>query len=375
MKKIKDVVKSIASLVYGIPFKIVSCKGAIKLLERICVAFNRNTRYFANFTIYPKEASDVTSPLPVQTDDYKMAIIMQGEVCTEDNFTVETVKLYRRMYPSCMVIVSTWNTINRACKDELEREGAVVVLSEYPEFTGIGNINYQVTNTLAGIMYAKGLGIEYVIKTRADQRFYRKHLTEYLMQLQDLFPLVPTIKGLVQYKRIVLLQGLTIASPMLVPGFISDFFYFGQVDDMIHFFSCPLQDVSQTREQRRKWLKELRQKGTLAEYFRESAPEVMLYHSYMERNGVENDNELETYWEFLKNYTIGISWYDIGLYWNKYDSLLQTNKLFGHYVEDDSQERMATYGMDFVNWLLIANDVFDVSSLKNYAENDAKIIG
>jgi len=102
------------------------------------------------------------------------AIVMQGPLCGEDNFTAETVRLYGKLYPDVLVVVSTWKDEDSKIIEELLNEkNCEVVLNEYPEHSGILNLNYQVVSTLGGIKKAKELGKQFVFKTENFAAFNR----------------------------------------------------------------------------------------------------------------------------------------------------------------------------------------------------------
>src|SRR6185436_20253705 len=50
-----------------------------------------------------KRTSSSTSSLP------PYAIVLRGLIATENNFTLETLKLYTKLFPGAPLIVSTWD--------------------------------------------------------------------------------------------------------------------------------------------------------------------------------------------------------------------------------------------------------------------------
>ena len=72
--------------------------------------YERHGDTFCSIYSRPKYASQVVS-VERETDiRRKTAIIMQGPLVRKDDFTVETVKIYGKLYPGAIVIVSTWNS-------------------------------------------------------------------------------------------------------------------------------------------------------------------------------------------------------------------------------------------------------------------------
>ena len=57
---------------------------------------------------------------------------MQGPIRKEDNFTYNTVKYYRDIYPNAKVIVSTWIDEDANDIEKIQELGATIVLNEKP---------------------------------------------------------------------------------------------------------------------------------------------------------------------------------------------------------------------------------------------------
>lgn len=174
--------------------------------------------------ILPEEKPEMTE---------KIAIVIQGPICCKKSFTLETVKLYKRIYPHTVIIVSTWNSIKEKEAEELIEAGAVLVLSDEKEVISPISTNYQIVNTLAGIKKAVEMGCSYILKTRADQRMYAPGIFSYLFAMFDLFPLPEGTKAL---GRIAALGHHTFKNRCYS---ISDMWLFGKAEDILLYFSCP----------------------------------------------------------------------------------------------------------------------------------------
>lgn len=162
----------------------------------------------------------------------KTAIVLQGRLVAEHNFTVETVRLYKKHWPKdTIIIVSTDVGSDTSMVQSLEAEGAIVVLSKLPPIKGIGNVNLQLVSTLAGLTAAKDRGAEFVYKTRCDQRMYGVNIDEFLLNLIKAFPVA---KGFKQKYRIIASSFLTLK---YAPYLVTDMLQFGHIDDMIEYWS------------------------------------------------------------------------------------------------------------------------------------------
>lgn len=161
----------------------------------------------------------------------QIAIIIQGPIKSDLDFTLETVKLYRKNFNDTTIIVSTWDTEDEKSVQEIRSLGVEVILNKKPSLPGIGNINLQLVSSLAGIKRAQELGVEYVYKTRTDQRMYGVNINEFLINLLRVFPVK---SGFKQHERIIASSFL---SQKYVPYLITDMFQFGYIEDMIQYWS------------------------------------------------------------------------------------------------------------------------------------------
>ncbi|EGP5048092.1 hypothetical protein E4K24_000345 [Enterococcus faecium] len=103
----------------------------------------------------------------------------------KDDFTYETVKLYKKIFSTEEIIISTWDNLEKEDVAKFKSIGCHVVLSAYPNSSGRGNVNYQ--TSYAGIRKAKELGCKYVIKSRTDQRITKTNIVDYMRNLIEKF--------------------------------------------------------------------------------------------------------------------------------------------------------------------------------------------
>ncbi|MDD4902667.1 MAG: WavE lipopolysaccharide synthesis family protein [Patescibacteria group bacterium] len=163
------------------------------------------------------------------------AIVMQGRILAEKNFTRETLKIYRRNFPAAIFILSTQEGENPEDLDQIKKLGVEIIINKKPAYGGIGNVNYQIILSSAGMKRAKEMGAEYALKTRTDQRFYSPSCLEYFINLQKSFPIPP---GYGQKERII---GISLDTFRNRLHEISDMLVFGQIDDMLIYWNIPLE--------------------------------------------------------------------------------------------------------------------------------------
>lgn len=349
-KVILNVLDGYIWLTSRIPYKIMS---GIKrfprrsYFSRVCKAFS-DDEYDISCCFKPGKP-DYMLKFPYRENVGPYAIVLQGPIRNENNFTIQTALYYKNMYRDAIVIVSTWEGESREAIRKLKDIGVEVVLCKKPLCTGNLNVNLQLTSTLMGLRRAKELGAKYVAKTRTDQRLDKAHIFEYCINLIKLFPPVDTEN---QCARLICLS--INYGNMFYPYFISDFFYFGFIDDMIKLFDIPLD----TRESF-----VMKEKSSRREYAEKMyAPEVYIMVSYLEKLGHKCDFTVRDYWETVKNYLICIDRKTINLQWPKYESKYQENAYNGDFFFDDDEKTLKTMNFDFVNWLNLYSGTLQYSS-------------
>lgn len=189
-----------------------------------------NSPFFKTYWYRPKK-TDSINYLSQSDSSKSIGIVLQGPLLLKDNFTVETVKLYKKLYSDSPVIVSTWKDEDSNTIEKLKKIGAIIVLSNYPKIQGHERVNYQKYSSLAGIKKAKKMGCNYVLKSRTDQRIYGNNVMNYFKNLIAYFPIKISTKA---NKRIICCSLSTIKNRLYN---ISDMLLFGDIEDMELYFS------------------------------------------------------------------------------------------------------------------------------------------
>lgn len=336
-------------------------------MRAVCREYEKNNDKFIQYRLYPKSsenayAIDFMKKMP------GMAIVIQGPLDKQDNFTLETVKLYKVYYPNALIIVSTWTDEDKEYLDEIEKSGAVIVTSDYPEKSGRGNVNYQCISTLQGIKKAKEMGAEYVMKNRSDMRMYRRYALEYMYNLWEKYPLVlPVSPENMSYRphgRIIT-DGYVFDS-----GWLQDFYYFGHVNDLLTLFGVAL---DQTNEYKKYNInKSMREQKTRKEFLAIYGPAQYFWNHYIKLLG-GNEGGIKEYWRMVKNYFICIGWEELEFYWHKYDIRYSMNLRYGIDIDGDSKEYPLTYRWKFSNWFnLYCGQMKYEEAFEKYEQNNWK---
>ena len=162
------------------------------------------------------------------------AIVIQGPIAYDNNYTVETFKLYRTIYPNAPIVVSTWkgeatNDFRRECK-----ENSIVLLeNEMPENRGAFNVNLQLESSLQGVKFIREhTSAKFVLKTRTDQRINRY---DFLLHFKNLLKTFPP-KDDKLHERIIF---LSVNDLNQFPFYYQDYLSFGHVEDISKLYGIP----------------------------------------------------------------------------------------------------------------------------------------
>lgn len=283
-----------------------------KSLEKVLGIWERMSGARLTYHARPRRADDAgifSDPCPSLPP---FALVLQGPVMQEDDFTLETIRLYKRTFPDAQLILSTWKKENPACLNRFKPYGVEIVTSDPPATPGQQNFNYQLVSARAGVERASQLGAQYVAKTRTDQRMYAINVQPLLMNLLDAFPL--NSPGL-QRKRIV---GTSLATFRYRLYGMTDMFVFGHVDDMMLYWGAAQTDTrAPASSEPRTW----RQTSG------DCLCEVYLATEFLKAVGHNPQWTLADSWRaFGRNFCV-IDRESVDLYWPKYERFREHRRL------------------------------------------------
>lgn len=354
--------KKIFKFINGFWIKIMlKLSDQIDLTEMISEALSRYGDNYIHFKLRPKHANYfIPSKIKTTTTKGEFAIVLQGLIETRDNYTIETIKLYNMLFPNAIIIVSTWDYEDKELLNKIESLNCNVVLSKNIPICGMDNVNYQLCTSLAGVRKAKELGAVYVLKSRADLRFYKEFSLEYLKSILEQFPVEENafnLKG-----RIITQAGNW--GQMFLPLWLQDFWYFGYTDDLINLF-----DISYDEKNIHRNIDVYKKNGLhldgeiLTEW---PAPEINITKRFIAKYRDPNMS-LREWWNFMINYCFIVDQEDVNSYWMKYTN----HNLSDFYVEYDGQHNFKDAyrhisAVDFLN-ILNGKIVFE-----DWMENEKK---
>ena len=285
-----------------------------------------------------------------------IAIVSQGPVDYQKDFTAETMYYYRKLYPNVMLIISTWKgEVEELFHWKMESIGVTILENEKPMDPGAYNINMQIISSRNGVeKAAENPEIRYVLKTRNDQRYYHPGFLQYLRNLIGQYPAGEKAEARLIY------MGEPV-SMLTVPFHLTDFMIFGTTDMLRDYWSeqttgnCFL-DYSKVKQSNLLRYQrtdmdtkefalglspddraELEKKMQAFE-----APESILVKAYYTRFYSEDTGEdiYIQYWKWLKDYVIIADTEAMQWVWDKYEY-----RWHDHNIND------CNGSLDFFSWL------------------------
>ncbi|MEM6473502.1 MAG: WavE lipopolysaccharide synthesis family protein [Planctomycetota bacterium] len=273
------------------------------MIERLSREADLDGNWWTVFREYPKNAIESSTRLTTQNSGSKVGVVIQGPIIERDGLTLETIQLYRNTMPDAELIVSTWNDVSTAVRQEIEAAGCHVVTSDMPVERGPHNLNLQITSTRRGLEYAHKLGCDYAMKTRADTRIHMRDVDRFCIDMLQKFPTNGTA---FQSTRLLVMD---FATRLYIPYHPSDLMMFAATEDLLFYWSLSLCRADQTFEVCDEFDRMLEQ----------SIPEIVLCRSYLQRRGVNLTNDLAQWWQILAEQFLVVDRDMIDFFWPKYN--------------------------------------------------------
>ena len=300
---------------------------ATTLKIRVSIVFNwikyritTISKYYVTESRYPANLSFFTAAEQDLTSD--TAIVIRGPIIYDDNFTENTVEIYRALYPRAPIIISTWDYCQLQGEPIINDKNVHIVSLPFSRPKYGGTVNLQIQGNLAGISLASKLGLRYVISTRADQRFYQPKLLKSFRAMINLFTYAHAGEGDHQTKRLIT-SSLDSFKYRLYG--VSDMFVYGTIDDVYHYWNAPLISSVWGQKFHGPHYPESRQVihrnpsyNSHRTYSYGRWSEIYIMTEYLRRNGVKISWELKQYWQELGRRFIIVDSNSIGQFWPKY---------------------------------------------------------
>lgn len=347
------------------------CSKSVKFSKLFMNAIIRefsihSKNFYYKYEIYNKK-NDV---LGCNESIDNIAIILQGPIRYDNDFTINTVLRYKKLYPKIQVIISTWDDEKEEFFKRCDQLDICYIKNHFPENIEKINTHYQLYSTKKAIESLDDKQIDYVLKTRTDQRIYSECFLENLMTLIKTYPKL----GNLDVKERLIFLNADASSYKYYAYHISDMFVFGNIKDMKCFYSIPMKslkivdnyDVVHGFDKKVNKLREIEHLTTLGiedvyniidsyddfiNYKATVVAELYIIHSFIEilKGKKIVNNHLSEYWNFLAGYCCIVDKEILELYWPKY--------IFEYWSGLNSQK----YGsLSHFNWLEIHNSMGNI---------------
>ena len=326
--------------------KKINLKKYLDFLLHSTVLVNKDNSRFYSFKYYPVNSFDLNAHSFYNYHNFKVGIVVQGEILNDYNFTLNTLHIYKKIFPNnSELILSTWEKNDdhnyKSLILEIKRMGVHVLLNKKPSEPGVANSNMQIRSTLNGLMLAKKLGCLYVIKSRTDQRIYSdKCLPGFYHLIKHFKPLDNKLNS-----RIVICSFNTFKYRYYG---ISDMFMFGNIDDVILYWNVREQSYDPFPLSESKF-----------ENFQKKCIETFICFDFQKKLNLNLNFNLLDYYNLLEKYFIVVDRDFVEIYWPKYSS---NENRFRNFYFNDMEE------LSFSDWLRLLFDKNYKIKLAEYGE-------
>ena len=308
----------------------------LRLIQKLLITLE----YFVNnsyLSLFEREkfSNDIHSLPDLKSFNDRVAIVMQGPIITKDNFTFETLSLYRKRYPNVLLVLSTWDdNIDQDLQKIIDID-VEVLENKKPKYFGYSNINLQIESTKIGVNFAKSKKVKYCLKTRTDQRIYRHDFLLFFLSLINLFQIDdhPFVKN-----RLLSVSLNTFKYRLYG---VTDMLMFGHINDMLLYWNVD-------HDKRKLEADDL---GSTVEQWADARVcEVYLSTEYLIKIGHKSLFTLEDSWYVYSKYFCIVDRSSIDLFWFKYN---RVNERRGY----NNKTRALDEEFTFSDWINSLNNL------------------
>lgn len=347
MKNFKNKVISLLKSFFLISIRNKKYKGKYLFKKNLGIISAININSFFSYHLRPKFADDIEVAQDQNTEVQKIAIIVQGPIVKENNFTFETIKLYRKIFPKNKIILSTWENEKIEEFEKLNYKNLIIIKSKLPEEAGYLNINYQIKSTKSAIEKSKEFNeIEYLIKSRTDCRIYDPNSLSHLLNLIKNFPVTEN-----DFLNFRILANSSSTCKYRIYG-LTDIFQFGEKNDLFNYWDIPYYE---------KVLLDKQYNINEDPIINETPilSEIFLCSYFLYKNKYDISWSMEDWWEVCRKFFIVIDDKSIDLFWCKHSPEIEY-KFMKTYSENyprslSFNDWLKLYFNNYEEWSLIDN--------------------
>jgi hypothetical protein len=337
----KVVIKKIGIFLFSLVYRLIRLTGLIQcgVAKNIIQVIEADQKKFITYHCRPIRSVEIETRADNVKNTRKLAIVIQGPVLRDNDFTLETTKLYKKHFPRAIIILSTWEEESPETIKEFGDLGIEVILNEKPDYVGVSNINLQIVSSGSGVSRAHELGAKYAMKTRTDQRMYAPNAGEFLYNITETFP----INCPKQKERIV---GMSLNTFKYRLYGLSDMFTYGHIDDMLLYWNP---DLDQRVMAMTDGIGD-----TPRKFSQLRLCEVYLATEFLAKIGREMRWSLKDSWQVFADHFCVVDKEQLDLFWPKYNRLEYPQQTYT--VSRNSKQELT-----FRDWL---NIYFDLNNIE-----------
>ena len=108
---------------------------------------------YLTYHLRPKNSKDFNLESTCEIDD-KIAIIIQGPIQEKFDFLKNTLGIYKRIFKSSIIIISTWENEDQNSINNLKDENTFILYNKEPKVS-YNNIDHQIHSTNLALNFAK----------------------------------------------------------------------------------------------------------------------------------------------------------------------------------------------------------------------------
>ncbi len=287
------------------------------------------TSNFSSISLRPKNSSDIIVKNEEQNSDPDTAIIIQGSLYNLENFVLETIKTYNKIFPSSDIFLSVWeDELKKNFINKLENKANIIINKKPNNYKF--NVDLQILSTAKAIKKIKSLGKRYCLKTRTDCRIYKDNSLSFLKFLLKTFPSSDQKKT---KERII---SCSIDTRKYRVYGLSDILLFGNINDLEKYF---IEEYYENSLKKYNF-------GNHPCVINETAVvnEIFLCSRYLYNINEKLNWDLPDWWKMVSKYFCVVNPYFLDFFWYKYHWQFE-QRFQKNYTNQFEQS------LDFTDWL------------------------
>ena len=305
---------------------------------------NKEKNIFLSYSYRPKLEKNTFKNITFENNSKNTAIIIQGPLANYENFVIETIKIYLKIFPEALIILSTW-------EDEIDKyflkqtqnfDNFHLILNKKPVTKY--NVNLQIISTYKAIDYAIQKNLKFSLKTRTDCRIYNPYSLIYLRSLLDTFKIN---KSNINYNRIL---SCSVDSRIFRVYGLSDICLFSETKDLSKYF------INESYEESIKKLNLNIQSPIINETA--VINEIFLCSRYILNLDLELKWTLDDWWIKCREIFCVFDRSSIDLFWYKYHWQYE-QRFTNNYTSNYNQS------LQFCDWLNLFNKQTEIYDQNN----------